>query len=336
MMTKTISACLGGLRSACMLGALAATAFGAPVAQAQQYPDRAITMIVPVGPGGGTDIMAREISRRLSEAWGKPIVVENKPGGAGAVGVKSMMRVPADGYTLMFTHDGIIVATPKLFKAPGYDPRTDLIGISEVAKTGYLLVVHPSVPARSVTELIALMRDKKARNESFGFATSAVGSADHLSGEMFRQMTQVDMLVVHYKGTTPAMADVIGGHLPFGFFAIPPTTQHVESGSLRALGVTTRNRLPLLPDVAAIGESVPGFESSSWYGLFALAGTPRPIVEKISAEVRRIVGAPDFIDYMNRIGFIGVGSTPAEFADFIAKDTEKVGEIIRAANVRAE
>ncbi len=310
--------------------------FSAPDAPAQAFPERPVTMVVSVGPGGGTDLMARELSKRLTDLWNRPVVVENRPGGAGSVAVKSLMRVPADGYTLLFTHDGIITATPQLFKSPGYDPRTDLIGVSEVAKTGYMLVVNPKVPAKTLPELIALMKDKAARKETFAFATSALGSADHLSGEMFRMVAGVEMLVVPYKGTGPAMADVMGGHLPFGFFTIPSTVPQVKAGNLRAIGVSSLERSPLAPDVPVIADTLPGFESNTWYGVFALAGTPTALVEKVSEDIRKIVATPEFNDYAVRNGFVKAGSTPKEFAAFIAKDTARVGDIIRGANVKVD
>lgn len=301
-----------------------------------QYPDRPIQIVVPVGPGGGTDLMAREIGRKLSEAWGQPVVIDNKPGGAGNVGAQVVLRAQPNGHTLLFTHDGVITATPKLYKATSYDPQKDFVPITEVAKTGYLVVVNPAVPARTLPELIALMKDKKAKKETFGFATSALGSADHLSGELFRLSADVDMLVVPYKQSLPAMTDVIAGHLPMGFFSIPPTQPHIKSGNLRALAITTKNRSKLFPDLPTVGETIPGYETGAWYGLFAPAGTPAAIVEKIGAEVRRIVNSQEFVEYMLKNGFEGVGSTPSEFAEFIRKDTEKVESVIRRANVRID
>jgi tripartite-type tricarboxylate transporter receptor subunit TctC len=314
---------------------LAACMVTCPAARAD-YPDRPIQIVVPVGPGGGTDLMAREIAKKLSDAWGQPVVIENKPGGGGVIGAQAVARAAPNGYTLLFTHDGVITATPRLYKVTDYDPAKDLAPVAEVAKTGYLVVVNPAVPARTLAELIAFMKEKKARKETFAFATSALGSADHLSGELFRLEAEVDMLVVPYKNTLPAMSDVIAGHVPFGFFAIPPAQPHIKNGNLRALAITTRNRSTLFPDLPTVAETLPGFESGAWYGIFAPAGTPAPIVEKVSAEVRRIVATREFNEYMIKNGFEGAAGTPAEFAEFIRKDSAKVESVIRRANVHIE
>lgn len=316
--------------------ALVATMLACGIARAD-YPDKPIQMVLPVGPGGGTDLMAREISKRLSDAWGQPVVIENKPGGGGVIAAQQVARSAPNGYTLLFTHDGVITATPRLYKTPDYEPLTDLAPITEVAKTGYLVVVNPAVPAKNLPELIAFMKEKKAKGEPpLAFATSAIGSADHLSGEMFRLTADVDMLVVPYKNSLPAMSDVIAGHVPFGFFAIPPTQPQIKSGNLRALAITTKNRSSLFPDLPTVAETLPGFESGAWYGIFAPAGTPKAIIEKIGNEVKRIVAEPDFVAYMSKNGFEGVGSTPVEFTEFIKKDAAKVESVIKRANVHVD
>lgn len=301
-----------------------------------EYPDKPVIMVLPVGPGGGTDLMSRELSKKLGEAWGQPVVIENKPGGGGVIAAQFVAHSAPNGYTLLFTHDGVITATPKLYKVEGYQPLTELAPITEVAKTGYLVVVNPGVPANDLPQLIALMKAAKAKGEPFAFATSALGSADHLSGELFRLTADVDMLVVPYKNSLPAMSDVIAGHLPFGFFSIPPTQPHIKSGTLRALAITTKNRSPLFPDLPTVSETLPGFESGAWYGMFAPAGTPPAIVDKIQNDVKRIISDPEFVAYMSKNGFEGVGSGPAEFTDFIKKDAAKVESVIKRANVRVD
>jgi tripartite-type tricarboxylate transporter receptor subunit TctC len=305
-------------------------------AAAADYPDRPIQLIVPVGPGGGTDLMARQIARKLSEAFGQPFVVENKPGGGGVIGGQTVSRSTPDGYTLLFTHDGVITATPMLYKGTAFDPGKELVPITEVAKTGHVLAINPSVPARTLPEFIALMKDKKSKGETFAFACSALGSADHLSGELFRLAADVDMLVVPYKNSQPALSDVIAGHAQFGFFSIPPIQAQVKSGKVRALAITTRTRSPLFPDLPTVAETLPGFETGAWYGIFAPAGTPPAIVEKISAAVKRIVATQEFTDYVLTSGFEGVGSSPSEFAEFIRNDTIKVQDVIRRANVHID
>lgn len=301
-----------------------------------QFPDKPVHMIVPVGPGGGTDLLARQVAKKLSEVWGQTVVVENKTGGGGIIGAETVIKSAPDGYTLLLSHDGVITATPLLYKRPDFDPARQLAPITQLATIPYLVVVHPSVAARTIPELIALMKDKKAKQENFGFATSAPGSADHLSGEQFRLTAGVDMLIVPYKSTGPAMTDVIAGHLPMGFFSIPSAQPHVKAGRLRALGITSSQRSKLLPDVQTVGETLPGYATGAWYGLWAAAGTPSAIVEKISSDVRRMVEAPDLAAYMLNNGFDAATSTPAEFAEFIKRDSAKTAQVIRNANVRLE
>jgi tripartite-type tricarboxylate transporter receptor subunit TctC len=307
-----------------------------PSPVAAQFPDRTVQLVVPVGPGGGTDLLARQIAKKLSEVWGQPVVVENKTGGGGIIGAEAVIRSAPDGYTLLLSHDAVITATPVLYKRPDFDPAKQLAPISQLATIPYVVVVNPSVPAKDIPELIALMKERTAKNQSMGFATSALGSADHLSGELFKIAAGVDMLVVPYKSTLPAMSDVIAGHLPMGFFSIPASQPHVKAGTLRALGITSSTRSKLLPDLPTVAESLPGFVTGAWYGLWAPAGTPAAIVEKISSDVRRIAAAPDIAAYMLSNGFEAATSTPAEFAEFIRKDSAKTAQVIKSANVRLE
>lgn len=301
-----------------------------------QFPDKSVRLVVPVGPGGGTDLLARQVAKKLSDVWGQQVVVENKIGGAGIIGAEVVTKAAPDGYTLLLSHDGVITATPILYKRPDFDPVKQLAPITQLANIPYLVVVNPSVPARNIPELIALMKEKKAKKESFSFATSALGSADHLSGELFKMAAGVDMLIVSYKQSLPAMTDVIAGHLPLGFFTIPGTLPHVKTGRLRALGITSSRRSKLFPDLQTVGETLPGFVTGAWYGLWAPAGTPAAIVEKISNDVRRIVVAPDLADYMLNNGFDAATSTPAEFAEFIKRDSAKTAQVIKSANVRLQ
>ena len=301
-----------------------------------QFPDRPVQLVVPVGPGGGTDLLARQVAKKLAEVWGQPVIVENKTGGGGIIGAEVVIRSAPDGYTLLLSHDGVITATPVLYKRPDFDPARQLAPISQLATIPYLVIVNPSVPAKNIPEVIALMKEKTAKSQSMGFATSALGSADHLSGELFKIAAGVDMLVVPYKSTLPAMSDVIAGHLPMGFFSIPASQPHVKAGTLRALGITSSARSKLLPDVPTVAETLPGFVTGAWYGLWAPAGTPPAIVEKISSDVRRIVTSPDIAAYMLNNGFEAATSTPAEFSEFIKRDSAKTAQVIKSANVRLE
>ena len=329
MESFSLGRCLSAI--AIVLGVLAM-----PLPAAAQFPDRPVQLVVPVGPGGGTDLLARQIAKKLSEVWGQPVIVENKTGGGGIIGAEAVIRSAPDGYTLLLSHDGVITATPVLYKRPDFDPARQLAPISQLATIPYLVIVNPSVPAKDITELIALMKEKTAKNQSMGFATSALGSADHLSGELFKIGAGVDVLIVPYKSTLPAMSDVIAGHLPMGFFSIPASQPHVKAGTLRALGITSSTRSKLLPDVPTVAETLPGFVTGAWYGLWAPAGTPPAIVEKISGDVRRIVASPDIAAYMLNNGFEAATSTPAEFAEFIRRDSAKTAQVIKSANVRLE
>ena len=319
-----------------MKALLAGLLCAASISAFAQAPGRPVTIVVPVGPGGGTDLLARELAKKLAEAWGQSVVVENKSGAAGLVGAQSVIRSNADGNTLLFTHDGVITATPVLYKRPDFDPGKQLLPLTLVATVPYMAVVHPSVPAKNIAELTAFIKQKNARKETFGFATSALGSADHLTGEQFRLDTGVDMLIVPYKSAAPAMMDVIAGHLSLGFFTIVSTQPHIKAGTLRAIGITSRERSKLFPDVQTVAETLPGFTGGTWYGLFAPAGTPGATVEKLSADIRRVAGSPEMASYMLGNGFEAATSTPAEFAEFIRKDSARVAEVIRRANVRVE
>ena len=300
------------------------------------FPNKSVQMVLPVGVGGGTDALARQLAKKLSEYWGQPVVVDNKTGAGGIIAAQAVSRASPDGHTIFFSHDGVITATPVLYNRPDYDPITQLAPISMVSRMSYLVVVHPSVPAKNITELIAAMKEKSAKKQPFTFATSALGSADHLSGEQFKTAAGVEMLVVPYKSSLPAMTDVIGGHLPFGFFTIPGTLPHVRTGALRLVGVTSSKRSSLFPDVATVGESIPGYVTGAWYGLWAPVGTPAAVIDKIGADVKRAMNAPDMTAYLLQNGFEGETSSPAEFAEFIKKDSASTAAVIKRVGVKLQ
>ena len=307
-----------------------------PLSAAAAYPERLVQMVLPVGVGGGTDLLARQLAKQLTEIWGQAVVVENRAGGGGIIAAQSVMRAAPDGYTIFLSHDGVITATPVLYKRPDYDPIKQFAPITQLATMSYLVVVNPAVPAKNIPELIGVMKEKSAKNESFGFATSALGSADHLSGEQFRIAAGVDMLVVPYKNSLPAMTDVIAGHLPFGFFTIPGTQPQVKSGNLRLIGITSSKRSKLFPDVPTVAETIPGFVTGAWYGLWVPVGTPAAIIDKIGNDARRVINSPEMAAYMLSNGFEPATSTPAEFAEFIRKESVKTAQVIKNANVKVE
>lgn len=317
--------------SICLFAALGVHSLGHA-----DFPDRPVQMIVPVPTGGGTDSMARQVAKMLSQLWGQPVVVDNKAGAAGIIGAQAVMKMPADGYTLLMSHDGVITATSLLFKRPDFDPIKQLAPISQLASLPHVVSVNPGVPAKNIQELVSLMRQKAEKKESFGFATSALGSADHLAGEQFKQSLGLQMLVVPYKSTVPAMTDVVAGHVPFGFFAISAALPMVKNGNLRAIAITSAKRSKLMPQIPTVAETIPGFETYSWFGLWAPAGTPSKITEKISADIRKIFATPEMNAFIETNGFDAAISTPTEFSEFIRKEAAKTAGLIQFANIKID
>ena len=298
-----------------------------------EYPERPIRVIIPVGTGGGTDIVGRLIGRNLSEVLGQPVVIENRPAGGGNVGAAQVARSKPDGYTLLLTYGANVTVNPSLYRSAGFDPVRDFAPITQIASSPYLLVVHPGVKANSVSELISLMKTGK---DNFTFASAAQGSPDHLAGEMFKMMAKVDMINIPYKSSAEGLLDVLGGRLQMAFVTIPSGINHVKSGALRALGVSQAQRAKLLPDVPPISDAVTGFDIATWYGMWAPAGTPSAIVDRLQREVRAVVQRNDVAESLARSGFVTVASTPAEFAAFSRAETEKYAAIVKAAKVSIE
>lgn len=319
------------------LGALAFAAVSAGVVSAQSvFPTRTVTITVPVGTGGGTDLVARRLAKALSEQWGQPVVVENKPGAAGIIGANLVIRSTPDGHSLLLVWDGPIVATPALFKRPDYEPLKQLTPLSQVTTQGYAMMVHPSVPARNVTELVAHIRKKNAEKETFGFATSSVGAADHLSGELFRAMAGVEIVTVNHAGTGPAIINVLGGHVPYGHFSFTAALPHIKTGALRVLAITSDKRSVLLPDVPTIGETLPGYHYHSWIGVFGPAGMPDNLRDRISRDIRNAVTSTEVSNALTNNGLVPTVSDPVTFSEFIRRDAVRTAEVIRRANLKVE
>ena len=320
-----------------IFSALALTAFFASGTLAQSpFPTKTVTMTVPVGPGGGTDLVARRLAKALSDLWGQPVVVENKPGASGIIGTNVVIKSVPDGHNLLLVWDGPIVATPVLLNRPDYDPFKQLTPISQVSTQGYAVLVHPSVPAKNMTELIAHIKKKNADKEPFGFATSSAGAADHLSGELFRTMAGVDLLTVNFAGTGPAVINVLGGHMPFGIFSFTAALPHIKSGALRALGVTSDKRSSLLPDVPTVGETLPGYKYQSWIGVFGPAGMTDSLRDRINRDIRTATNSPDVSALLTNNGLLPTLSDPAAFAEFIRQDATRTAEVIKRAKLRVE
>ena len=320
-----------------LIGALAFTAFLASGSLAQStFPTKTVTITLPVGTGGGTDLVARRVAKALSEQWGQSVVVDNKPGASGIIGANVVIKSAPDGHNLLLVWDGPIVATPVLFKRPDYEPLKQLLPIAQVTTQGYAVMVHPSVPAKNMTELIAHIKKKNADKEPFGFATSSAGAADHLAGEVFRTMAGVELLTVNHFGTGPAILNVLGGHIPFGIFSFTAALPHIKTGALRAIAITSDKRSALLPDVPTVGETLPGYHYHSWIGVFAPLGMPESLRERISRDIRAAVNSPDVTSVLMSNGLLPTLSDPATFTEFIRQDAIRTAEVIRRAKLKVE
>jgi tripartite-type tricarboxylate transporter receptor subunit TctC len=304
-----------------------------PAASADEaYPNRAIRIIVPFTPGGGTDIISRTVAAKLSESWKVPVVVENRPGGNTLIGAEVAARSAPDGYTLFVPIDSTLAMNQSLYAKLPYDPINSFTPVTLAISMPMVLAVHPSVEAHSVKELVALA---KARNGELGYAHGALPA--QVAGEVFKSAAQVDMVAVPYKGTQPAMMDVIGGNVPVIFDALGPAMTHLKAGKVRPLAVTSRMRSPLLPNVPTLAES--GMESvdlATWIGFVAPAGVDKAIVAKLNQEIVRILNLPETSERLTGIGMEVVGSTPEQFAQLIKDDAVKFGRIIKAAGIRVE
>jgi tripartite-type tricarboxylate transporter receptor subunit TctC len=300
---------------------------------AEGYPNKAIRMIVPYPPGGGADITARPIAQMLSERWGQPVVIENHGGASGMIGADMVAKAPPDGYTIMVSASAEMALNVALFPKMTYDPVNDFAPITLATMTPMALVVHPSVPVTSLDEYIAAARAKPG---SMAFGSAGGGSAHHFAGEWLKMLTRVDIVHVPYKGSGPLIADLLAGHVPSGFATLLPAMQHVKSGKLRALAVTTQARVPLLPDVPAISETLPGFDITQWNAVWAPAATPKDVLDKLSAEITRIVQSPEYKARMLEQGSVAVGNSPSELGAFQKAEIDKYRKIARQANMKPD
>jgi tripartite-type tricarboxylate transporter receptor subunit TctC len=307
---------------------LAATgAIGA--AEAQSFPAKPVRFIVGFATGGGTDTLARLVSKKLGEAWPHPLVVENRPGADGSIATDLVAKAPADGYTLVMVSNAHTI-TPFQRKLP-YDPVADFAPVTEVASTPNLLLVHPSLPVKNVKDLVALA---KARPDQLSFGSSGTGTSPFLAMELFKSMTGTKIVHVPYKGSSPAVTDLVGGHIQLMFGAVSTTLMHVKSGRLRAIAISSPKRWPAVPNVPTVAESgLPGFEASTWYGALAPAGTPSAIVKKIQGDISNALEQPDVKAYIANSGFEAIGNTPEEFAAVIRRDMAKWGKVLHALGI---
>lgn len=301
---------------------------------AEEYPTRSITLIVPYPPGGGVDAMARLVGEKLSISLGQQVVVDNRGGGGGNIGTRAVAKAAPDGYTLLLGHTGTISINPTLYANPGYDPRKDFAPIGLIASMPVALIAHPSFPAKSVADVIAIAKKDPGK---INLGTSAIGTGGYLSAELFKSMAKVDMNIIPYKGSAPVINDLLGGHVPIAFSVLPPALGNLQSGNLRAIAVLGRTRFGLLPDVPTADESgLPGFEAVLHYGVLAPAGTPRPIIERLNKELRALAA---FDEVKNRIRTEGgdpMTSTPEEYAVDIDREEAKWGGLIRKLGLKVE
>ena len=319
------------LKALLVAGALLA---GSLPASAQPYPNRPLRIVVPFPPGGGTDIGTRIVAQKLQEAWGQAVIVENKPGAAGIVGTELTAKSAPDGYTFMMGNIGTHAINVSLYKKLAYDPVRDFAPVSMVADLPLLLLVHPSVPANSVKELIVLAKSQPGK---LNFSSSGAGGSMHVAAELFKSMTGVDMVHIPYKGGAPAVADLLSGQVALSFSTVLETIQHVKAGKVRALAVTNDHRSIALPDLPTIAEAgLPGYQSISWLALFAPAGTPKDIVNKVSAESVRILKLPDVKERLLAQGAEPIGSTPEQLAATLAADIAKYAKVIRESGYKPE
>jgi tripartite-type tricarboxylate transporter receptor subunit TctC len=298
--------------------------------QAQTFPNRPLRMIVGFPPGGPTDLVARLAAQHLSEKLGQQVVTDNRPGAGGSVAGMLMAKAAPDGHTLFTASNGEIAISPNLYKKMAYDPAQDLAPVSRIGSSQLVLLVHPAVAAQSVKELVALA---KAKPGTINFASSGVGSTAQLSAELFKTLAGIDIVHVPYKGAGPALADLMGGQVQMLITGFSAALVHIKSGKLRALGVTGAQRVKAMPDLPTIGETVPGYQMNSWYGLFAPAGTPPPIINRLQGEIAAMVKRQDMSDRFISLGLEADASTPQEFAVQIKDEIGKWAKVIKLARV---
>jgi tripartite-type tricarboxylate transporter receptor subunit TctC len=307
--------------------------FACGFADAQSYPAKPVRMLVPFPPGGGTDYTARLISQKLTEIWGQQVIVDNRPGASTTIASEIVAKAPADGYTLIMGSTNHTI-NPSLYPRIPYDTIKDFAPVTVAVTASYVLVVHPSLPAKTVKELIALAR---TRPGEINYASSGSSGPQHIAGELFKLMAKVDITHVPYKGGGPAVVALLGGHVQAQFSTPVSALPHVRTGKLRALGVTSLKRSDAIPEVPTISEAaLPGYEAVTWWGILAPARTPREIVDKIHADTVKALQMPDTLDKLAREGVNPAGTTPEQFATMIQVEMVKMGKIVKAANMKID
>ena len=302
-------------------------------ANAQSYPTKAIRVLVPQAPGGGNDTIARMIGQKLTVALKQQFAIDNRPGAGGMIAAELASKAPPDGYTLLLSNVATMAIIPNVQKKPPYDPLKDFEPISLLAQAPLLVVVHPSLPVKSMKDLVALAIAKPGQ---VNYASNGIGSSTHLATELFIMMAGIKFTHVPYKGLAPALTDVLSGQVPLMFSSAVAMMPHVKAGKLRAIGTTSVKRAPSQPDIPTVAEAtgLKDYEAGSWYGLSAPAGTPRAIIDLLNKETVAAMKAPDIIERLSFEGVIPVGNTPEEFAAYIKKEHARIGKVIRASDAK--
>ena len=309
-----------------------ATSLAQP-AYAQPYPSKPIRVIIAQAPGSATDVVSRVISNKLAEGLGQQLVIDARPGAGGTLGTELAARAPADGYTLFMANNSTHGSNPALYAKLSYDAVKDFAPIIFVVATPYVLSVHPSLPAKSVKELIALA---KVRPGQINYASAGNGSTHHLSGELLKTMAGIDIVHIPYKGTTPAIAALIGGEVSIMFATVTGIQPQIKNGRARGLAVTTPKRSNMMPELPTMAETLPGFEMLSWFGLLAPAGTPPAIVNRMNAETTKVLANPDVRSLLAAQGFEVMSGTPEQFGDYIKVEIAKITKLAKTTGIKAE
>ncbi len=322
------------MTSHCLKWLVLALAFFSAGAFADTWPNRTVTVVVPWPPGGPSDIAARPIAKGLSESLTQSFIVDNRGGASGNIGSAAVTRSTPDGYTLLITSSSPIVINPSLYKTMSFDPAKDLIPITNLLRVPLVLVAHPSVPAKNLKELIALINAEQGK---FQYASAGTGTPQHMTGELFRTAAKLDVIHVPYKGSAPAITDLLGGHVPVMFDSMVAILPHLKAGKVKAIAVTSAKRTPLLPETPTFAESgLPSVESYAWYGFFAPAGTPKEIISKLNSETLKVMKQPEFQKVLADTGSEFVGDTPENFATFVKAEAVKWGKVVKESGATVE
>jgi tripartite-type tricarboxylate transporter receptor subunit TctC len=298
-----------------------------------QFPSKPVHIVVAFPPGGGTDIVARLLAPRLAEAWGQQVIVDNRAGASGVIGTEFAARSAPDGATLFLGTLGNLAVNQHLYPKMTVDPLRDFAPVTQVVAVHFVMVANPSVPVKNVAELIALAKSEPGK---INYSSSGPGGAPHLAGELFKSMARVDIVHVPYKGSAPSFTDLLGGRVAFTCDSLVQALPYVRDGRLKALAVLGAARTPLLPDVPTVGETLPGYELTNWFGLVAPAATPRDTVARVHADVVKLLRDPAVAEKLSGMGATAIGNAPAEFGAAMRADSEKWGRLIREANIKAE